>query len=84
MTTVITEKRKTLLGFVAGLLVLAVGCGVAVGFLFGKYYNVSNTFGYRDVTDELVGSLADNTTDLAGISVFPLSAANISYLVVYV
>lgn len=66
------------------LFVTTALCVVCVGLIFGKYYNMSNTFGYPDITTDLVQSIRDNTTDPVAILVAPQSSEHISYLAVYV
>lgn len=80
MESSVSTKRKPLLSIAIGLLVVTVVCTVTVGLVFGKYYNLSNTFGYRDITGDLIQGLRDNVTDPVPITVTAKPFGDLSYL----
>jgi hypothetical protein len=84
MESSISGKRGTLLVIALAFLLVTALCTVSVGLLFGKYYNLSNTFGYPDITNDLIQNLRDNVSDPVPIVVTPLSSFNLSYLAMYV
>eukprot|EP01122_Echinamoeba_exundans_P002446 TRINITY_DN12387_c0_g1_i1.p1 TRINITY_DN12387_c0_g1~~TRINITY_DN12387_c0_g1_i1.p1 ORF type:complete len:225 (+),score=17.95 TRINITY_DN12387_c0_g1_i1:127-801(+) len=82
MESSISGKRGTLLIIAFAFLFVTALCSVSVGLVFGKYYNLSNTFGYPDITNDLIQNLRDNVSDPVPIVVTPLSSFNLSYLAI--